>query len=264
MIEVALVCVGQQYDPSVYVRNIQLGLRNHLRLNHRITVLTDTPNHPFYIQNNIRTVPTPNWGSNFSNHHQAWWYKMYLFSQWMEFKDVVFYLDLDTVLIKDCVKFIHYEKQGIGVLQDFNRRWMADWSVYNTSVMRYQPWNFYEMYNVFASDKERWCKRFRGDQDFVTWYLKDTGQEHFMWPHNWGMSFKWEIYRGGLVDAGTGLTRSGGFPLPDKSSYMNIYEEYVVPEDCSIVVFHGAPKPYSDRWGSDLAPYIKQLGTEPV
>ena len=58
------------------------------------------------------------------------------------------------------------------------------------------------------------------------------------------MSYKWEIQHGGSVVGGTTLN------YPD--DYIQPEEKDVVPDKCSIVVFHGNPDPYDTEFGKSM------------
>lgn len=241
MIDIALVCVGDRYDPGLYVVQIQRALHRYLSEQFQITVLTDNPDHPVYVEGGIRALQVPNWeGCN------PWWYKMYLFAPEMQFLNRVFYLDLDVVVRGSLDKFVNWGS-GFRILQDFNRKWLPDYSVSNSSVMMWEPSEYYDIWYEFGAARKMYQDRFRGDQDYLTHYFRERSDLHW-WPRTWAQSFKWEIYRGGLIESGTGLDEQGRWPA-HPLKYHVPDQPWVLPDDCSIVVFHGEPKPWDTQFG---------------
>jgi hypothetical protein len=56
------------------------------------------------------------------------------------------------------------------------------------------------------------------------------------------MSYKWEILHGGTKHGGTTVTYPNDYFQPDI--------EWLDPQDCSIVVFHGNPDPWETHFGN--------------
>ncbi len=245
LITVACVCVGTKYDPTVAVEQLRLSVRRHLHTNYEFVVLTDNPQHPYY--HNIKTITVDDWPSaNYDRKY--WWYKMQLFKR-NQFRDDVLYLDLDTVITGKLYKFLDYEVGKFGICQDFNRKWIKDYTVCNSSVMRWHAPSWYRMYDEFVENMESYIKDMAGDQDFITQYLKQHSK--VWWPTEWAMSFKWELYKGGLIQAGAGMFQSADGVLSwpaDKSKYAVPNTPWVIPSECSVAVFHGDPNP----WDTDF------------
>jgi hypothetical protein len=243
MIDVACVCVGDKFPVDLYIDQLWLGLNKHLTVPFKLTVLTDNPNHDYFVDRPIRTVPIPDWSLVIN----PWWYKIYLFSPEMNFQNTVLYFDLDVILVKNINKFTTYGNAGFCILQDFNRKWIKDYQVSNSSVMKWEPKSFYGVWEEFSTDKTHYIKKFRGDQDYITNYFK--GRKNLVWwPKEWAMSFKWEIYKGGLIKSSTGLSPEGTWPADD-SNYQDPDSPWLINSDCSVVVFHGKPNPWETEFG---------------
>jgi len=243
MIDVACVCVGDEYKPELYINQLWLSLHKHLAQPFRLTVLTDNPDHPYYYNRPIRRIMIPSW----PNVSKAWWYKMYLFSPDMGFTNTVLYFDLDVVILNNIDKFLSTSLDKFCILQDFNRKWIRDYPVSNSSIMRWQPEKYYCIWDEFHVTRTAMIGKYRGDQDYLTNFFKQR-DDCIWWPAQWAMSFKWEIYRGGLIQSGTGLDTKGNWPAePEK--YQDKTNPWVIPADCSVVVFHGKPNPYDTDFG---------------
>ena len=252
MLDVACVCVGDKYTPELHVKQLYTALHKHLQQPFQFNVITDCPDHSFYKTIDCRIIPTPDLAIQV---YKPWWYKPYLFSK--IFKEQVLYFDLDVIIVNDIQNFTNYSDKFC-ICQDFNRRWIPNYHVSNSSIMQWYAPNYYELWDIFSAQTSDIVKKYLGDQDYITNYFKDR-TDLIWWPHNWAMSFKWEIFRGGLLQAGTGLTKDGKWPAePDLYAYPE--QPWIIPEDCSVVVFHGQPDPWVTEFGKQhLAPDVQQL-----
>jgi hypothetical protein len=106
--------------------------------------------------------------------------------------------------------------------------------------MRFNPQDNTEIFEYFDQNLKDIVRRFRGDQDYLTWWFKT--RESYWWPRDWAMSYKWEILHGGTKHGGTSVTYPNDYLQPDI--------EWLDPEDCSIVVFHGNPDPWDTHFGN--------------
>lgn len=234
-INIACVCIGNKYDPELYVSQLYKGVKRNIHSDFNFVVLTDNPQHPVYQTIPCRTVQAPNW--NMQGPRQAWWYKMYLFSEHMGFNGWVLYFDLDVVIFDDIQKMVdtHNNEKQFYICQDFNRYQNPNYAVSNSSVMKWYAPNQYRMYNEYMSDRSANRIRHAGDQNWITdYYNKHPGKQ--WWPKEWIMSYKWELEKGGLQPR-----NRGAYNHPDK--------EYVIPAECSVAVFHGKPDPYDTDFG---------------
>lgn len=244
MINVVGVAVGSKYPPEIYVENLWLGLNKHLSKPFRLTILTDDPKNPYYTNRPIHTVALPNW-PEVDTPSNYWWYKMYQFSPDFPVQGDVLYLDMDTVIINNIDKFFEYTNKFC-ICQDFNRKWIPHYDVCNSSIMRWNTGLHRYIWDDFISARAENVRKFRGDQDFVTHSIKK--REHTWWPKEWAMSFKWEVFRGGLIKSGTGLGNNGSWPA-EASMYHTPDQPWVIPNETSVIVFHGKPAPVgTDFW----------------
>ena len=244
MINVVGVAVGSKYPPEIYVENMWLGLNKHLSKPFRLTILTDDVHHPYYSNRPIQTVELPNW-PEVDTPSRYWWYKMYQFSPDFPVQGDVLYLDMDTVIVENIDKFFEYTHRFC-ICQDFNRKWIPTYNVCNSSVMRWNTGLHRYIWDNFVSNRAENIRKYRGDQDFVTHAIKD--REYTLWPKEWAMSFKWEVFRGGLIKSGTGLANDGSWPA-EPNMYHNPDQPWLLDPNTSIVVFHGRPEPtVTDFW----------------
>ena len=242
MLDVACVCAGSEYNPELHVNQLYLAVKQHLGVPFRFNIITDQPEHPYFATIDCRTIQVPDieLGS-----YKLWWYKTYLFSE--HFTDQVLYFDLDVVILNNLDKFVNHSPTKFCICQDFNRKWIPTYHVSNSSVMSWHAPTYYDIWDNFYKNTESIIRKFTGDQDYITDYFKDR-DDRVWWPDSWAMSFKWEIFRGGLLHAGTGLTSDGKWPA-GKELYTYPDQPWIVPEDCSVVVFHGQPDPWCTDFG---------------
>jgi len=241
MIDIACVCVGDRYTPDLYVGQLYQAVKRNVTLPYTFNVLTDDPTNTFYKTIECRIIPVQKLSTN-----KLWWHKIELFNR-QNFSRTVFYLDLDTVIIGNVDKFLNYEIEKFCICQDFNRKWIKDYHVSNSSIMRWHAPNYYDLYENFIANSEKIMRKFHGDQDYITNFFKDRTDLKW-WPDTWAMSFKWEIFRGGLIKSGTGLDEHQRWPARE-NFYHNPEQKWILPGDCSIVVFHGIPDPYDTEFG---------------
>jgi hypothetical protein len=244
MIDLVCVCVGDRYSPELYVGQLYQAVKRHCNLPYNFHVITDS-NIKFYDSINAIVHVVPDWPEA-NGLRKYWWYKIQMFNPEHGFKNVL-YLDLDMIIVGDLDKFINYHPKKFAVCQDFNSRWIPDYSVSNTSIIRFHAPDHTKLYTDFVEDIPGHIKRFRGDQDYVTHYLREKS-DWIWWPKTWAQSFKWDVFRGGLIESGTGLDQYGKWPAPE-NMYCYPEQPWILDTQCSIVVFHGDPDPYYTDFG---------------
>jgi len=241
MKDVAVVFAGEKFtEKHLWQKRQQLD--KHCSIPTRLTVLTDNPARVMGLGlRDTRAVLLPNW--HLHGPRQLWWYKCFLFAESDQFKwyGDVLYLDLDTILVNDIAKFWDYEPGKFCICQDFNRCFIKDYPVSNSSVIRFTPGDHTGIHEYFEQNQNSIIKKFRGDQDYITWWFKEQ-PNRVWWPRDWAMSYKWEILHGGSKHGGTDIRYPDDYYQPD--------QEWIMPKDCSIVVFHGKPDPWNTHFGN--------------
>lgn len=243
MKDVAIVFAGDKFTEKHIIQKRQ-QLDRYCSLPTRLSVFTDNPSFVMGLGlRDTRAVLLPqDW--NLYGKRQLWWYKTFIFASlqhvdWID--DSVLYLDLDTILVNDISKFWDYEPDKFCICQDFNRAFIRDYPISNSSVMRFKPGLYTEIHEYFEQHWHATIRRFRGDQDYITWWFRER-KDHAWWPKEWAMSYKWEILHGG--------TKHGGTSVRWPEDYYNPEQEWVIPSETSIVVFHGEPDPYDTHFGN--------------
>jgi hypothetical protein len=233
MKEVAAVLAGDKFDPALHIKQIYTNLHANCT-DFRLTVFTDRDDLGLP---GVRIIKLPDW--NLHGPRQLWWYKIYMFSP-QSWSGPVLYMDLDTIIINNIDKFWDYEVDKFCICQDFNRQFIETYPVSNSSVMRFDPTKYIDIYNTFIENPQKIIRQHRGDQDYITAYFKER-TDKVWWPKTWAMSYKWEIKHGG--------SRIGGLDVKYPEDYYQPNFTEVIPNPCSIVVFHGKPDPYETDFG---------------
>jgi hypothetical protein len=219
-----LICVkwGPAYGPE-YAINLYNGVKRYQDKNFAMHIFTDDASH----------LPT---GKDWFIHHlpkwnlpasRAWWYKMEIFNRWHGITGRNLYVDLDVIVTGDMTEMWNYENSKFVICQDFNRVFAPNISQVNSSVMAWRDDSMDWLYQKFIADRDNIIRRLRGDQDYIT----EQVTARSIWPREWAMSYRWEIWRGGHKNG-----RSSLYHSPDSVS--------VIPADCKLTVFHGRPKPH--------------------
>ena len=112
----------------------------------------------------------------------------------------------------------------------------------NSSVFKMKTGSLSFVYDKFMENAPMNMRRFHGDQDWIYDMLKDRQKDWVFWPDQWIMSYKWEILHGGVKHGCTEVTWPNDYYQPDVN--------WVIPQDCSVVVYHGKPSPYDTQFGT--------------
>ena len=95
--------------------------------------------------------------------------------------------------------------------------------------MRWEAGSLEHLWQIYMQDPGKVWQRNHGDQDFIT---AKEGQTAKRWPTNWIMSYKWEMQ--GKKD--TKIRKGAKYVFEHPPT---------IPDDCSVAVFHGEPKPFN-------------------
>src|SRR5690348_14660488 len=132
--------------------------------------------------------------------------------------DEVLYLDLDLVITGPLDSFFTTPPDGFPLIRDWYHRTRV---VGNSSVYRYRPAEWVDIFETFRRDADAIVRRFRNEQEFLTDYLAKRGELSF-WPPEWCQSY-----------------RVGCLPLWP----MRLWQAPRRLESARILIFHGEPKP---------------------
>jgi len=230
------VCTGDKY-PDRYVDILYNMVSRHTN-NFKFFVITDRQRA---LNSNIHQVII-------DQIFPTWWNKVHLFNAKHPFVGDIIYMDLDVVIFRSIENLWNFEPNHFTIIQDFNRCRIPNYNVKNSSVMKWRHGEYNHIWEKFKSDPSAIIKKYKGDQDYMTKELKDPK----LWPHNWIMSYKWEIglepeekrrspndkFVGNRVTKNTTVIIKNG-----KKEFVTTYKKHKLPDDCCVAVFHGKPNP---------------------
>ena len=218
--QIICVHVGDKYSDD-YVLKLHTNCRKNLQEPFIFTILSDKtsyniddPNCRIIGVDEIQGVP----------HNRLWWYKMQAFRPDV-IEDENLLLDLDIVIVNDIAKLWNHAPGRLIVCQDFNRHWVPNYQRCNSSVVRFDRSHAVSVWQKWIADPTRHMGKYRGDQDWLDAEISDK----MWWPHTWMMSWKWEVFSGGLKQQHTQKYHSTDTRLEP---------------GCSILAFHGKPDPH--------------------
>jgi len=217
MISVLCVRFGTKYGPE-YVERLRNMVARHITQPYKFICLTDDPT-PI---TGVDLIVQPGAG-----YARPWWHKVHMFDPGLGLEGRILYFDLDVVIHNNIDKLVNFPDQEFRGIRDFNRKYHKNWNQLNSSVMSWPAGLHADIYNEFKRDPRR-AQQLHGDQDWI-WQL---GRNRIkFWPDEWIMSYKWEIR--------------------DRSEILFHHQKRIfrevrnppIPDDCSVCVFHGDPKP---------------------
>lgn len=229
-----IICVhaGTKYSED-YVIKLFNSCKRHNSNPFTFTILHDGKNYNFnHPQMRFYSLEP----MSFLHSGNLWWYKMQAFRKTVARYKINLFLDLDIVICNNMDKFWDYNNENFVVLQDFNRHWFPSYPKCNSSIFKFSSEMAESIYDSFIQNPLDHIRRFRGDQDWMDEYIKDK----IFWPKHWAMSWKWEVFKGGMVEC-------------NSNKYVSTLTK--IHNDCSILVFHGKPDPHevsdtliNDNW----------------
>lgn len=218
--ETSILCVryGSKYGIE-YVERLRNMISRHTTVPYKLYCLTDDPKAIDGV--NIIYQPA-------ANYSKLWWQKVHMFDPRLPLSGRILYFDLDVVICANIDKMT----QGLGNnfmgIQDFNRRFYPSWKMLNSSVLSWMHGEHSEIWFNF-NQNPKIAMRMHGDQD---WIWAQAKHKIKFWPKEWIQSYKWEIR-----DRSDLVMRNGS------RGFKEIKNDIVLPNGCSVMVFHGEPNP---------------------
>lgn len=214
-----IVCLkhGTKYSAD-YVNKLFNMVHRNSTIDFKFCCITEDPSN---LDKHIKIVPTP------QNSLSGWWLKPWVFSKELPLDGTILFLDLDIVIIKNIDNLWTYEPDKFCIIRDFNRKHIAGYNKFNSSVFRFVKGSMPYVWDNLIRDQKQ-SKQMHGDQD---WLFKQVKQNFAYWPDEWIQSYKWEI-----------RSRSDIIIENNKRRF----KEAIMPNinvNTSILVFHGDPKP---------------------
>ena len=219
-----IVCVkwGGKYV-SKYANVLYSMCKRHITVPYEFHCITENPKG---LDSHIKTIELPNdpW-------IKTWWSKLWMFGAHFPLQGNILYFDLDVIIHKNIDILFTHNPEKFMIIRDFNRCRMKDWTLANSSVMRWQTGTMNYLWDEYKANPGKVMGSHPGDQDWIT--KKGHQYNHInFWPDDWIRSYKWEMI--GLKNTNK---REGGkfiFTRPP-----------VVKTENRVAVFHGEPKPFN-------------------
>lgn len=166
------------------------------------------------------------------NHHvndpyfKGWWAKMEIFRPDI-LDDDIFYLDLDTVIVKPIEEFLttlKYVSMPIFLNDFYYPEKLATGMMFIPKHIRRHIWDDWDIC------PEYWMQNLRGDQNFIAENMKDN---YYLW--------------------GTFNDMVKDFTCSYKAHIIKKYPQHLSPlkvdaTKSSVVCFHGSPRPHEVNW----------------
>ena len=219
MISILCVRFGTRYGRE-YVERLRNMVARHCSLPYEFVCLTDDPT-PI---EGVRLIVQPNAG-----YARGWWHKVHMFDPCLPLQDRVLYFDLDIVIISDINKLVENCGNDFYGILDFNRKFHRNYRSLNSSALYWHRGSYQHIWTDFIKNPKA-AQRFPGDQDWIWHCCKDIIK---FWPTSWIQSYKLEIRTREELE----ITQH------HRRNFKTANHKVSIDEDCSVLVFHGDPKP---------------------
>ena len=217
--QINFVCLkwGDKY-PAEYVNRLYHMVQQNCSFPFDFYCLTENPEN---LDSSIKVFELENTSLT------GWWYKLSLFKKdFYGLDGNIIYLDLDIVIVGN-IDFLCRENGDFIIIKNWskNRMW-------NSSVMRFKAGKYHHIWDEFLKQKEYVLNNFNGDQEWIFQCMPEAD----IWPENKILSYKKSL-------------KSKAFPLLQKLGLckfvFKFFQNYdvTIPNDASIVIFHGKPDP---------------------
>ena len=220
MRQIICVHVGEKY-PDDYVQKLYAGCKRNSTVDFIFTVISDRSNYEI-IDDRFKIIPAIKDSDCRSD--RLWWHKMEAFDPDIA-TDENLLIDVDVVLTNSIDKLWDHLPGEFLICQDFNRQWYPYYARSNSSVVRFTKHHCNHIHPLWCKTKTDSIRNLRGDQDWMDEHLSFMKK----WPKEWIMSWKWEVYLGGMITS-------------DQSRYRR--DTTTLDRNTCILAFHGKPDPH--------------------
>ena len=218
-----IVCVkwGNKYV-SKYANVLYNMVKRHTTVPFEFHCITDDPTG---LDSHIKTILLPKNDPII----KTWWSKLWMFGGHFPLQGNILYFDLDVIIFKNIDELFTNNPNKFMIIRDFNRCRMKDWSVCNSSIMRWNAGTMNYLWDDFKQNAQNIMSSNHGDQDWITQRAK---KDKNWWPDEWIRSYKWEMV--GLKNTKIRKGKKFVFQNPPR-----------ITEQNNVAVFHGEPKPFN-------------------
>ena len=196
---------GAHYDVS-YVNHIANSIKEYVTVPYEFVCLTDETSG---FSTNVHKI------IGLEHRWEKWWSKIELFKPNKFFTDRVFYLDLDTIIVSNIDDMVSYNGDFLGLKDFYNMVSLGSgimaWKCNSTKMNT--------IYTSFIRNANANIANHRyGDQEFIYPIIKRS------------MDFAQNLYPNRIVSY--------------KKQCFDKHTGITIPEEASIVCFHGNPRPH--------------------
>lgn len=169
--------VGTKYS-SIYVNTLYNMCRRNITGDFRFICFTDDKSG---IYPDIECFPPP----TSEKYISGWFYKLSFFQEKLiNISGDILYLDLDVVIVNPIDEFFLYPSDKLCIIEDWLWKKLNQ-RKYNSSVMKWRVGEYSDLFSSFIKNYYK-NKKYTGDQDFITDYVKNVN----FWPDDWCASYK--------------------------------------------------------------------------
>lgn len=219
MISVLCVRFGSRYGIE-YVVRLRNMVSRHLSVPYEFVCLTDDPS-PI---EGVRLIVQPNAG-----YVRGWWHKVHMFDPKLPLEGRILYFDLDMVIINSIDKLVKNCGNNFYGIRDFNRAFHTNFQSLNSSALSWDYGTQSHIWSEFVKNKAV-AQKHHGDQNWIWLWSKKLIK---FWPDKWIQSYKWEIRNRSELAINKNRLRN----------FKTINNQVKIDKKCSVLVFHGDPKP---------------------
>jgi len=220
-IDCACVIHGTDYSWT-YVERLYNMLNRHITPGIRLHVYTEADRPVPKLM--IKHVLTE-W--NITRPNRGWWYKMQLFNP-AHYAGPLLYFDLDTVIVGNIDWIWQQPPEYFWAVRDFKYLWSPNHTGINSSVMWWNTHHFQNLWYTFIQqDLATNMQQYRGDQDYISATIPENQRRFFDITRV--QSWRWQCL-------------DGGYDF-HKRQHQAPGTGTQFPDNTSIMVFHGNPKP---------------------
>jgi hypothetical protein len=154
---------------------------------------------------------------------------MQMFDPGYSIQGPLLYFDLDVVIVSDLDWMLDLPQDKFWAARDFRYLWRGDrWEI-NSSAMLWDPERWYCIWEDFSKqDRSTVTRRFAGDQDYLNSVIP---KDQIGWFDQQRLiSYRWQAKDGGWDN--------------NRRVYQRPGAGSEITSDCSVLVFHGTPKPH--------------------
>lgn len=225
-VDCACVIHDRKYDWT-YVERLYNMLGRHLSVPFRFHVYTehDRSVPPHMIKHCLEDWP------GVSGPKKSWWYKMHLFNP-EHHAGPLMYFDLDCVIVRSIDWITALDSSAFWCLRDFKYLQSPAVNFMNSSVMWWDTVTFQSVWQEFNTrGVSQVVQQYQGDQDFLQDAVPRLRRRYF--EDHLFQSYRWQV-------------ADGGYDFK-KRRPLHPGNGSVIGPQCSVIVFHGYPKPHEVR-----------------